>query len=423
MPPPWEGLRPLVTTAAALISAAVVLLFAWRKRDDLSLPGGGRGAAVWRTVPLVTAVLAASILIRFDHCSYIRTLLSYAGKAVIVCVIALLLHWLLVKYVHTPRSTLTSVLTDASTILLYFAWNVCGTLALTSIAVAFLNDQSARLQHRELQLLVNGSLVSAEVPLYTKPGLPTHFSFRHAGCNNTVRWSALPSDLGSIEYGTYIAPDTVSRVRRVEIVAEAADRDWERATANLIIDSEVPGITRTTTPSEDSGGHMGVFDVMVITDERSWVCRSTAVIDGNVPGPSLIDSLVRVRAFDPYRYLIAVGTASHEGQRQVEDARADQRAITLGTWLERGVSSNTPRAEVRRINLGQYTSNTSETYRSCDESRSERPLVIIGVVTNDESLDLASGLRNVFEIRRREAFFANILDHYPRAWTVEEIPR
>lgn len=215
----------------------------------------------------------------------------------------------------------------------------------------------------------------------------------------------------------------MSRVRRVKVTAAAEDRDWERATADVIIEPEIDDIVRTTAPGRDTLGNTGVFDVMVITQEHSWMCRSTSVIDGDRSGPFLIDSLAGVRAFDAYNYLIAVGTASHEGQRQVEDARADQRAATLGTWLQRAVVNRTPKPQVRRINIGQYVPDVREALNSCEESRSERPLVIIGVITRDTDLDLASGLRNVFETRRGEAFFANILHHYPRPWTVDMVPK
>lgn len=416
-----EDLRPLVTSAAALLSAVALLFFAWRKRDDLWLPGGKRAVTVWRTASLVTAVLVAILLIRFDHCSYIRTLLRLAGTTIIACIAALLLHWLLVRQVDPLESTWRNRFRDAGTIILYLGWNVFGTLALTAAVMALVNDGEARSRHRELQLLVDGWLVNEEDPRRTKPGLPTHFSVRHVGCNNNVTWSIEPPDLGTIENGTYSAPPRVARVRRVKVTAEAEDRDWEQATADVIIEPEIAEIVRTTAQGQDTLGNTGVFDVMVITQEHSWMCRSTSVLDGGLSGPSLIDSLARMRAFDPYSYLIAVGTASHEGRRQVEDARADQRAATLGNWLQRAVVSRTPQPQIRRINLGQYVPDVREASSSCEESRSERPLVIIGVITRDAHLDLASGLRNVFETRRGEAFFANILDRYPRPWTVDTV--
>ena len=132
----FESFRPLITTAAAIVSAGVMLTFAWRKRTDLWLPGEHRAAAIWRTVSLATAVVLAALIIRYEHCSQIRELLVIAGVTLALCFIAVLGHWLLVKYLSEQRRKTRSALFDVGIIILYAAWNIGGTISLTAVAIA-----------------------------------------------------------------------------------------------------------------------------------------------------------------------------------------------------------------------------------------------------------------------------------------------
>jgi len=416
----FENFRPLITTAAALLSATTMLSLAWRKRADLWVPGEGRASAIWRTVSLGTGVLVAALIIRYEHCSQIRELLVLSGLAIAGCFAALLSHWLFVKHVSVRRGT-RAALFDVAIIVLYAAWNVGGTVALTAATIAVMIEVEARNLHQQLTLFVDDRKVDEAHPLHTRPKLPTHFAPHHAGCNNTVKWSIEPSDLGSIENGTYNAPPEVETVRRVKVVAKALDRDWEEAVADIIIDLEIPGVERTTTKGRDDRGNTGVFDVMVITQEHSWICRSEVAIDGDTPGPALMEQLARSHAYDPYKFLIAIGTASHEGPKPKEDARADSRANTLGKWLIGSLKITGVQRMVKRINLGQYEPDSVDPKLPCRLTRSERPLVVIGVITKDDQLDIGVSLRNAFESKRSEAFFKNILRRYRRKWTVEPI--
>jgi photosynthetic reaction center cytochrome c subunit len=144
---------------------------------------------------------------------------------------------------------------------------------------------------------------------------------------------------------------------------------------------------------KDSSGKKAAFDYIILTDDYTWVrgsaqqvsARGTTVPDADVAkrviAPQLLSNLER--ATD----LIAVGVASHEGEKVQEETRADQRAMTIAGWIKQMINTSAP---LWKLNLGQYDKGCSGQQDA--DSSFQRPLMLAGVRAKDEGANLQEAL-------------------------------
>jgi hypothetical protein len=71
-------------------------------------------------------------------------------------------------------------------------------------------------------------------------------------------------------------------------------------------------------------------------------------------GREVVTDFAKSGAFHGYEDLLALGTASHEGKRGQEDARADRRAEGLANWIKAALSPE----ELRNIGVYSVKSRT-----------------------------------------------------------------
>jgi hypothetical protein len=143
----------------------------------------------------------------------------------------------------------------------------------------------------------------------------------------------------------------------------------------------------------DSQGRRADFDLIVADKTFTWEHGSTDKLTRNDHPLTadevqsvILDSLVRAR-LKSAQHLIAVGTASEEGDPTQEKHRAGRRAERTAQWLASVADEKTP---VWTLNLGQY----QQPCDTCDtnETSWQRPFLIIAVQRAAWGTDISEAL-------------------------------
>ncbi len=129
----------------------------------------------------------------------------------------------------------------------------------------------------------------------------------------------------------------------------------------------------------DAAGRRGLFDVVVAKKQFLWVRGSSREIEKNgrvLRGPAIASELFDAEitaALTGAKEVVAVGTASQEGDADAEKARAGRRALTAAEIAGRVVPEAIP---ISALNLGQYR----EPCADCETAGTQwqRPFIVIG---------------------------------------------
>ena len=145
----------------------------------------------------------------------------------------------------------------------------------------------------------------------------------------------------------------------------------------------------------DKAGKRGLFDVVVAKKEFLWVKGSAEelekegkVFKGNDIATAIFDGEVTA-ALAGAREIIAVGTASQEGDSGTEKERAARRASATATLSQTAIGPDMP---VWSLNLGQYRDPCA----ACETSGTswQRPFIVVAVKNMDEGTNLGEALAN-----------------------------
>ncbi|MCB1520155.1 MAG: hypothetical protein KDJ37_06215 [Hyphomicrobiaceae bacterium] len=143
----------------------------------------------------------------------------------------------------------------------------------------------------------------------------------------------------------------------------------------------------------DAGGRRVDFDLIVANKDFSWQRGSTEKLERSgkalsleVLNSVLFDELVRAR-LRVAKELIAVGTASQEGDPTEETYRAGQRAEQTAKWVKPVLETGIP---IWTLNLGQYRDPCT----ACETSETawQRPFLLVAVRRAAWGVDLAEAL-------------------------------
>lgn len=128
---------------------------------------------------------------------------------------------------------------------------------------------------------------------------------------------------------------------------------------------------------QDKAGKRGTFDVVVARKQFLWVRGSSdqlekagRVISKEELESEVLDADVRA-ALEAAREIVAVGTASQEGNPAEETARAGRRAAKTADILTDAIPSSIP---ISALNLGQYRGE-----KSAGGTDWQRPFMVITV--------------------------------------------
>jgi hypothetical protein len=197
-----------------------------------------------------------------------------------------------------------------------------------------------------------------------------------------------------------------------EIVMAGASATVVAATAGLTINDaaesrrnalEPTAVTETTRQTKnstvfeiigfDKSGRRGTFDVVVLNKEFKWVLASADQLerDGRTftakeIANDVLDDGVRASRAEA-KEIVAVGTASQEGDAANEIQRAGQRAIKTAD-LAKGATIDT--VPISTLNLGQYRDPCAE----CETTGTswQRPFIVVAVKDLEQGAILGEAL-------------------------------
>jgi hypothetical protein len=144
----------------------------------------------------------------------------------------------------------------------------------------------------------------------------------------------------------------------------------------------------------EANGKKATFRVAYLTQEKRWQYGSeTTLNDGTMLCDNIKEKLPHFPNFEKAIGLIAVGTASQEGENQeIEELRADRRAdAILFNIRDNSIAVN---KELYKLNLGQFKEK-----RNLDkqETAYQRRVIIIGILEKDSTMSITetkTALRN-----------------------------
>lgn len=141
---------------------------------------------------------------------------------------------------------------------------------------------------------------------------------------------------------------------------------------------------------QDKAGRRGTFDVVVARKQFLWVRGSSdqlekagRVISNEELESDVLDAEVR-SALGAAREIVAVGTASEEGNPAEEKVRAGRRAAKTAEIVADAISSSIP---ISALNLGQYRGE-----KSAGGTDWQRPFMVITVKALEPDTNVAEAL-------------------------------
>ena len=160
--------------------------------------------------------------------------------------------------------------------------------------------------------------------------------------------------------------------------------DKVRALGGNIRAQEIPG--------HDKSGRHALFDVLLLTEGITWATGSPRRMEkgGSPFGPDLLMRTVQQRMSNA-RTVVAIGTASWEGDRKTNERRALDRAVEIATLVRTILPLKT---EMWTLNLGQNTVALPQD----QDSSVQRQVLIAGVIDQDDCVDLQEALRSALEL-------------------------
>lgn len=161
-----------------------------------------------------------------------------------------------------------------------------------------------------------------------------------------------------------------------------------------------PDAQAFTISGRDEAGRLGRFQVLVMQKGIGWVHRSTTELarEGQTIAPDAITRDVlggevrgRLKAAEA---VIAVGTASQEGEVTEETHRAGLRARQAAKWVEAALPASQP---LWVLNLGQYRDPCA----ACEtgDTSWQRPFMLVAVERLDPGADLGQALASALSGR------------------------
>jgi len=212
-----------------------------------------------------------------------------------------------------------------------------------------------------------------------------------AGVATALGTTAVMSTAAIVVHNAVVDPYAEPYVQ-TEIAPLAIAEQMRQTRGTLIFEIE----------GRDKAGRLGTFDVVVARKQFLWVRGSAEYLekDGRVITSTevegdVLDQDVRGGLANA-REIIAVGTASQEGNAAQETARAGRRARRTAELVTGAVGASVP---VFTLNLGQYR----ESCAACDKGGTDwqRPFMVIAVKTLDQGTVLAEALADAMTGKER----------------------
>lgn len=186
-----------------------------------------------------------------------------------------------------------------------------------------------------------------------------------------------PSEVGFAASSAALV-GTVTGMTVLDAVETRANRDYTPVVVERSRTTE--NSTMFEIVGYDKAGRKGVFEVVVLNKEFMWVHASAAEIERagkKIPATAVAETVLDgdVRAsLAEAREIVAVGTASQEGQSATELDRARKRAVRTAEIAKQRMPDWVP---LWTLTLGQYR----EPCEACETTGTswQRPFIVIAV--------------------------------------------
>lgn len=144
--------------------------------------------------------------------------------------------------------------------------------------------------------------------------------------------------------------------------------------------------------SKDSSNNTATFQILIITQTHQWKFADTTNIEKGSLTTILPDYLSRLPNFLISNNIIAVGTASYEGNESKEFNRSQVRAKTIVNVIKQNLDLSNNR-KFYILPIGKFKYSNSE-YRN--DSSHQRPVIIVGTIDSktDPDIDIKQALYN-----------------------------
>ncbi len=387
------GLAPLIDLGAFTISSAGSLLAAWF---------GAPARAVGEEVPtswargflaLVSLAPITLVYLTLRRCEDLPHLILVLVASAAVFAVAQLAIFQLHGNLRQPgtpakRRSILQVI-DWLTLIVVMAGAVIAFSAVVSgIILSAYNRQheaiSARAETYELH-----------------PNQFTTIRLGGRACCNPPQYEKLPPEDGVIDPGgTYTAPARIARPRSIIIKVATPSYLDGNTFASILLLPEAVGIDRYTSRVTMPDGRVGLADLIVLKKDDSWEFGSEDRLTGGRLLATALGTPDLRRLLGSYDKIVAVGTASREGDDNDEFGRAHTRAGMIAATLCDLRSAGNRTQKIVRLNLGRFKAPEGSKV-SPVQSATERRVIIFGLIGDSLSADPLSAIKAAVKQKSR----------------------
>ena len=149
------------------------------------------------------------------------------------------------------------------------------------------------------------------------------------------------------------------------------------------------------------------FQFAILSNQYNWKYESDSQIELNGVVANiypLLSSKEMISNFRATAEIISVGTASCEGQNNLENERAYARAINLDKWLKQVLEKHEDlkAKETYTLTLGKYREECS--LRTEQKTALQRRVIIISIIYRDKEVNLSEALYDAMKNRPNLSF-------------------
>lgn len=152
--------------------------------------------------------------------------------------------------------------------------------------------------------------------------------------------------------------------------------------------------------SKDNKGNEAKFQIVIINRNYNWKKGSSNTVEKNgEETKGFLNTFKNPRFIDLSRTylrdLVSLGMASCEGDSKRENKRAEERSLSVLSWVKSAFNSD-DEIDIYGINLGKHKFKGRKCKAISDEiSTSQRSIILVGILKgSDSNIDLSEAIYN-----------------------------
>lgn len=368
-------------------------------------------------IVIASVVILLIALVFWGKCEH-RDLFLYAA------IISLLTYLALLAAIFSLHKT--SKIINAKSVILHISCALAMFVTGIFSAVTYRAYEQLDEKYRKNPLTVKEIIQGVPFEVKSTYRLNSEMSLLFAATMDFCGISAVSEDItpsspdlgGSIKNGTYQAPKLPKGSRQLVTLkfSNPHNRDFKLIHIDVFgLPKEVDGEVKK---GRDKSGKEASFHFFVVAKDYSWKFESIDTIEAPLTKKEMavseyISSLAKNNLFQGYSDLIAVGTASQEGNDAGEEKRAGDRSEKIANVLFSTSRRAKGSPEIYALNLGKHQKNSADVYKpSKDQTAPERPVIVIAVERR-EKVNIAEALNDALSKFSDDKVFRFLAQKYP----------